>query len=120
MCATTIWVTGRRRLGRTGLGLGPWLVEADAAVGPEGVADVLAGHLAVEPFGVEVAAGPALGVAVLGVVGIGDDVQESGVTVNAADILGRSGAIDAAGGARRRVEGEQPFELDSMLPVVAG
>jgi hypothetical protein len=41
---------------------------------------------------------------VLGVVGIGDDVQEPGITVDAADILGWSGtgAVDTAGGARRR------------------
>ena len=56
------------------------------------------------------AAGPALGVAVLGVVGIGNDVEEVGVAADAADILGRSGtgAVDAAGGTRRRDEGEQP------------
>jgi transposase len=74
-CATTILVTGRRRLGRTVSALGPGLVEADAAVGPEGIAHVFVGHLAVEPLGVEMAAGPVFGVAVLGVVGIGDDVQ---------------------------------------------
>src|SRR5215213_9557664 len=67
------------------------------------------------------AAGPAFGVAVLGIAGVGDDVEEVGVAVDAADILGRpgAGAVDAAGGARRRVEGEQPLELDDMLPVVA-
>jgi hypothetical protein len=43
-------------------------------------------------LGIEVAAGPALGVAVLGIVGVGDDREEPGVAVDAADILGRSGA----------------------------
>ena len=101
-------------------GFGFW-GEADAAVGPEGVADVLVGHLAVEPFGVEVTAGPAFGVAVLGIVGVGNDVEESGIAMDAADILGRpgAGAVNATGGARRQVEGEQPLELDDMLPVVA-
>ena len=76
-------------------------MEADATVGPEGIAHVFVGHLAVEPLEVEMAAGPALGVAVLGVVGIGNDVEEVGVAADAADILGRSGtgAVDAAGGA---------------------
>ena len=41
--------------------------------------------------------------------------------MDAADILGRpgAGAVNATGGARRQVEGEQPLELDDMLPVVA-
>jgi hypothetical protein len=92
------------------------LVETDAAVGSECVADVLVGHLAVEPLGIEVAAGPAFGFAVLEIFGVGDDVEEGGV-----DILGRSGAgaVDAAGGARLRIEGEEPLEFDDVLPVVA-
>src|SRR5215218_3758643 len=67
------------------------------------------------------AAGPAFGVAVLGIVGVGDDVEEIGVAVDAADILGRPGAraLDAAGRARGGVEGEEPLELDDVLPVVA-
>ena len=99
----------------------PGLAHANAAVGPEGVADVLIGQLQIEPFGIEVAAGPALGVAVLGIVGVGDDVEELGVAMDAANILGRSGAgaVDAAGGARRRVEGKEAFELDDVFPVVA-
>jgi hypothetical protein len=56
------------------------LVETDAAVGSECVADVLVGHLAVEPLGIEVAAGPAFGFAVLGIFGVGDDVEEGGAT----------------------------------------
>lgn len=67
------------------------------------------------------AAGPTLGVAVFWMVGIGDDVEEVGMAVDAADILGRSGAraVDAAGAARRGFECKEPFELDDMLPVVA-
>ena len=96
-------------------------MEADAAVGPEGIAHVFVGHRTLEPLGVEMAAGPAFVVAVLGIVGVGDDVEEVGVAVDAADILGRSGtgAVDAAGRARRRVEGEEPLELDDVLPIVA-
>jgi hypothetical protein len=96
-------------------------VEADAAVGPEGIADILVGHLAIEPFRVEMAAGPTFGIAMLGVAGIGDDVEEAGIAVDAADILGWTGtpALDAARAARRRVEGEEPFELDDVFPVVA-
>jgi hypothetical protein len=120
VCATTILVMGQRQLGRTGWDFRAGLAEADAAVGPEGIADVLVGHLAVEPFGVEVATGPAFSIAVLGIVGVGDDVEEVGVAVDAADILGRTGtgAINAAGGAWRRVESEEPLELDDVPPVV--
>ena len=66
-------------------------------------------------------AGPAFGIAMLGVAGIGDDVEEVGIAVEAADILGRTGtpAVDAARIARRRVEGEEPLERDDVLPVVA-
>jgi hypothetical protein len=96
-------------------------VEADAAVGPEGIADIPVGHLAIEPFWAEMTAGPTFGIAMLGVGGIGNDVEEAGIAVDAADILGWSGtrALDAAGTARRRVEGEKPLELDDVLPVVA-
>jgi hypothetical protein len=92
-------------------------MQADAAVGSECVADILIGHLAVEPLGVKVAAGPALGLPVLGIFGGGDDVEEVGVAFCAADILGRSGAgaVDAAGGARLRIESEEPLELDDCL-----
>ena len=67
------------------------------------------------------AADPALGIPVLGIFGVGDDVEEVGVAVDAADVLGRSGAgaIDAAGGARFRIEGAEPLEFDGVLPVVA-
>jgi len=96
-------------------------VEADAAVGPEGIADILVGHLAIEPFRVEMATGPPFGIAVLGIVGVGDDVEEAGIAADAADILGWTStpAPDAARTARRRVEGEEPLELDDVLPVVA-
>ena len=94
------------------------LVQAD---GSERVADILVGHLAVEPLGIEVAAGPAFGFAVLRIFGVGDDVEEVGVAVDAADILGwsRAGAVDSAGGARLWIEGEEPLEFDDVLPVVA-
>lgn len=41
-------------------------METDAAVGPEGIADILVGHLAIEPFRVEMATGPTFGIAMLG------------------------------------------------------
>ena len=97
------------------------LAQADTAVGSERVADISVSHLAVEPLRIEVAAGPAFGFAVLGIFGVGDDIEEVGVAVDAADILGRSGAgaIDAVGSARLRVEGEEPLEFDDVLPVIA-
>src|ERR1700730_15115071 len=69
----------------------------------------------------EIAAGHALDIPVLGIFGVGNDVEEVGVAVDAADILGRPGAgtVDAAGGARLRVEGEDSLEFDDVLPVVA-
>jgi hypothetical protein len=59
------------------------LMQAHAAVGSECVANILVRHLAVEPLGIEVAAGPALGIAVLGIFRIGDDVEELGVAAYA-------------------------------------
>jgi hypothetical protein len=105
-CATTILVTGERRLGRTGWVFRPGLMHADATVGPEGVSDVPVCHLEVEPLRVEVATGPALGVAVLGIVGVGDDVEEPGVAVDTTNILvGRARApsrqLAARGGGSR-------------------
>ena len=96
-------------------------MEADAAVGSEGVPDVFVGHLAIEPFRVEVAAGPPFSIAVLGIVGVSDDFEEAAIAVDAANILGWSGprAVDAGGPARRGIEGEESFELDDVFPVVA-
>ena len=111
----------RRNSGRTGSVFGPGLVEADAAVGSESVPHVFVGHLAIEPFRVEMAAGPSFGIAVLGIAGVGDDFEEAGIEVDAANILGGPGtrAIDTGRPARRRVEGEEPFKRDDVLPVVA-
>ena len=59
---------------------------------------VFVGHLAIEPFRVERTTGPAFGIAMLGVAGIGDDVEEVGIALDAADILGWTGtpAVDEA------------------------
>lgn len=67
------------------------------------------------------AAGPAFGIAALGIVWIGDDVEELCIAGDATDVFEwpGAGAVDAAGGARCRIEGEEPLELDDVLPVVA-
>src|SRR5271156_4206870 len=64
---------------------------------------------------------PSVWYRVLGIFGVGDDFEKLGIAVDAANILGRSGAgaVDAAGGARLRVEGEELLEFDDVLPVVA-
>jgi hypothetical protein len=63
-------------------------MHADATVCPEGVSDILVCHLEVKPLRVEVVTSPTLGVAVLGIVGVGDDVEEPGVAVDTTNILG--------------------------------
>ncbi len=100
--------------------VGSRLAEADAAVGCDGVAHVLVDHLAVEPFRIEVAAGPAFGFAVVGMLGVGDDLEEIGIAADTTDILGWAGTstVDAAGRARRRVESEEPLDVDDVLPVI--
>jgi hypothetical protein len=57
----------------------------------------------------------------LGMTGIGDNLEEVRITGGATDILGwtGSGAGDAGSGARRGIDGDQALEGDSVLPVVA-
>src|SRR5258708_20709213 len=57
----------------------------------------------------------------VGMVGIGDRVEERVESRDAADILGRAvhGTVDEARIGRSRIGGEQLLDLKSMLPAVA-
>ena len=82
--------------------------------------DVAVGAVEVEGFGIEATAAPSQCLAVLGMAGIGDDLEEVGIAGSTPDVLGwtGSGASDAGSGAGCGIDGDQAFEGDVVLPVV--
>jgi len=91
-----------------------WLVHANAAVRSERIAYVRIDHLQIEPFGVEVAAGPPFRIGVLGMLRVSHDCEELEITVRPPDVLTRSGAraVDACGNPKLWLECKPAFEFD--------
>ena len=105
----------RRAQGRTRS-----LSASDAAIGTQRSPDVPVGAVEVEGLGIEATAAPGQGLPMLGVVGIGDDLEEARITWRATDILRRtgSGTGDTGCGARRGIDGDQVLEGYTVPPVV--
>ena len=100
---------------------GQGLVHSDGAISTECHFDVFVGHLQIEPFRIEVAAGPSFRVAMLFMPAFSHDLEESGIARNTANILRRprAGAIDACRYAWCWIHREQAFELNDVLPAIA-
>lgn len=98
-----------------------WLMKTPFKAQLERVADILVGYGKVEPIRIEMTATPALCIATLGVVRVGDDFQKVFVATDTANILRwpGTGAVDARCGLRFRIVREELFDRDDMLPMIA-
>lgn len=84
-------------------------------------ANVFVDNREVEPIGVEMAAAPALGIAMLRIVRISNNDQKAFVTVGASNVLGRTclRSVYADRNFGRRLDCHASLDLDEMTPVIS-
>src|SRR5258708_39110915 len=82
--------------------------------------DVLGQPIDVEDMGIEVVPEPFFEFAMALVVGIGDGLEEFGITPGTADLLGRAAALgfDRTGGKDAGLGSDQGSDVDDVLAVV--